>query len=139
MYSSYACHQQTSDRAVVGLSSKLNLRLITAGIHLIYFASITCPAATETQSQSPTNCVFSEKTVSVSCVARSSVELPCNLTSPKPGDQVRLVLWFKNDSAKPIYTYDTRGGNQFRINLKLSSILFSRPDREKLSECPPLV
>ena len=71
------------------------------------------------------NFIFPEKTVSVSCVARSSVELPCNLTSPKPGDQVRLVLWFKNDSAKPIYTYDTRGGNQFRINLKLSSILLS--------------
>lgn len=50
-----------------------------------------------------------EKTVSVSCVARSSVELPCNLTSPSHQDQVRLVLWFKNDSAKPIYTYDTRG------------------------------
>ena len=73
------------------------------------------------------SCLFSEKTVTVSCVARSSVELPCNLTSPKPGDQVRLVLWFKNDSAKPIYTYDTRGGNQFRINLKLSSILSSPP------------
>ena len=107
-----------SDRALVGLSSKLNIRLIAVGIHLIYFASITT-------SQPATNCVFSEKTVSVSCVARSSVELPCNLTSPKPGDQVRLVLWFKNDSAKPIYTYDTRGGNQFRINLKLSSILSS--------------
>jgi len=50
-----------------------------------------------------------EKTVAVSCVARSSVELPCNLTSPLENDQVRLVLWFKNDSAKPIYTYDTRG------------------------------
>ena len=56
------------------------------------------------------NIVFvSEKTVQVSCVARSSVELPCNLTSPLKDDQVRLVLWFKNDSAKPIYTYDTRG------------------------------
>lgn len=50
-----------------------------------------------------------EKTISVSCVARSSVELPCNLTSPLDDDTVRLVLWFKNDSAKPIYTYDTRG------------------------------
>ena len=54
---------------------------------------------------------ISEKTVYVSCVSRSSVELPCNLTSPlaDQDDQVRLVLWFKNDSAKPIYTYDTRG------------------------------
>ena len=52
MYSSYACHQQTSDRALVGLSSKLNIRLITVGIHLIYFGSIT--------SQSPVLCIFRE-------------------------------------------------------------------------------
>lgn len=50
-----------------------------------------------------------ETTIQVSSVARSSVELPCNLTSPILDDEVRLVLWFKNDSAKPIYTYDTRG------------------------------
>jgi len=50
-----------------------------------------------------------ETTVQVSSVSRSSVELPCNLTSPILDDEVRLVLWFKNDSAKPIYTYDTRG------------------------------
>ena len=24
-------------------------------------------------------------------------------------DNVRLVLWFKGDTDKPIYTYDTRG------------------------------
>ena len=64
---------------------------------------------------------ISDKTVSVSCVARSSVELPCNLTSPLAEDQVRLVLWFKNDSAKPIYTYDTRGTTQYKINPKQSS------------------
>ena len=64
---------------------------------------------------------ISDKTVSVSCVARSSVELPCNLTSPLAEDQVRLVLWFKNDSAKPIYTYDTRGTTQYKIHPKQSS------------------
>lgn len=35
--------------------------------------------------------------------------MPCNLTAPNYGDKVRLVLWFKNDSKQPIYTYDTRG------------------------------
>ena len=52
VYSSYACHQQTSDRALVGLSSKLNLRLITVGIHLIYFGSIT--------AASHQDCIFRE-------------------------------------------------------------------------------
>ena len=46
---------------------------------------------------------------SVSAVQGSSVELPCNVTSPLVGDKVRLVLWFKGDSSKPIYTYDQRG------------------------------
>ena len=63
---------------------------------------------------------FSETTVQVSSVSRSSVELPCNLTSPILDDEVRLVLWFKNDSAKPIYTYDTRGKS---INTFLSIVL----------------
>lgn len=45
----------------------------------------------------------------MSAVQGSSVELPCNLTAPKFNDKVRLVLWFKNDSSLPIYTYDTRG------------------------------
>jgi len=46
---------------------------------------------------------------SVSAVQGSSVELPCNLTAPIRGDKVRLVLWFKNKSTSPLYTYDTRG------------------------------
>lgn len=36
------------------------------------------------------------------------VELPCNTSSTKEGDDVKLVLWFKNGSNKPIYTYDNR-------------------------------
>nr|XP_040567358.1 hemicentin-1-like [Lepeophtheirus salmonis] len=45
----------------------------------------------------------------VSAIQGSSVDLPCNISAPKQGDKVRLVLWFKNDSSLPIYTYDTRG------------------------------
>ena len=50
-----------SDRALVGLSSKLNLRLITVGIHLIYSGSITTlPAPLQL-------CIFREDRV---CVLR---------------------------------------------------------------------
>ena len=37
-------------------------------------------------------------------VQGSSVELPCNITPPIFTDRVRLVLFFRNDSAIPIYT-----------------------------------
>ena len=33
------------------------------------------------------------------------MELPCNASTSKSGDEVKLVLWFKNGSNKPIYTY----------------------------------
>ncbi len=37
-------------------------------------------------------------------VQGSSVEMPCNITPPIFTDRVRLVLYFRNDSAIPIYT-----------------------------------
>ena len=48
---------------------------------------------------------FSEWTYSVNAVEGNLVELPCNASTTKTGDEVKLVLWFKNGSNKPIYTY----------------------------------
>lgn len=45
----------------------------------------------------------------IGAVQGSSVNLPCNITPPIITDKVRLVLFFRNDSKVPIYTYDTRG------------------------------
>ncbi len=45
----------------------------------------------------------------MTAVQGSSVDLPCNVTAPILGDKVRLVLWFKNDSSLPLYTFDARG------------------------------
>eukprot|EP00095_Tigriopus_kingsejongensis_P001267 maker-scaffold149_size310270-snap-gene-0.11 protein:Tk01267 transcript:maker-scaffold149_size310270-snap-gene-0.11-mRNA-1 annotation:"PREDICTED: uncharacterized protein LOC663132" len=45
----------------------------------------------------------------IGAVQGSSVSLPCNITPPIITDKVRLVLFFRNDSKVPIYTYDTRG------------------------------
>ena len=44
-------------------------------------------------------------------------ELPCDLASPILDNDVRLILWFKNDLAKPIYTYDTRGNSMKRMHV----------------------
>ncbi len=49
----------------------------------------------------------------VAAVQGSSVDLPCNISAPIRGDRVKLVLWFKNESSLPIYTYDVRGKAQF--------------------------
>ena len=38
-----------------------------------------------------------------------AVSLPCNMTSSVPGDQVRLVLWFRSDKMTPVYSLDSRG------------------------------
>lgn len=47
---------------------------------------------------------FAEWSYSVTGVEGNLVELPCNTSTTKEGDDVKLVLWFKNGSNKPIYT-----------------------------------
>jgi len=47
--------------------------------------------------------LISDSTVDVSAVVRGVAELPCDLTTADPDDQVRLVLWYRSDSASPIY------------------------------------
>lgn len=45
----------------------------------------------------------------VTAVEGGSAELPCLTTPPNNmRDRMKLVLWFKNESAIPIYTFDTR-------------------------------
>ena len=55
--------------------------------------------------------IFSEWSYSVTGVEGNVVELPCNASSSQEKDDVKLVLWFKNGSNKPIYTYDNRDGS----------------------------
>ncbi|CAG0884521.1 unnamed protein product [Darwinula stevensoni] len=39
------------------------------------------------------------------------VRLPCDLTTPQPDDRVQLVLWYREDTGSPIYSFDVRGRN----------------------------
>jgi hypothetical protein len=41
--------------------------------------------------------------------AGSTIKLPFHLSSPFPGDSVRLILWFKDSAVKPVYSVDARG------------------------------
>ncbi len=41
-------------------------------------------------------------------VVKGTAHLPCNLTAPRATDGPRLVLWYKDGEAQPIYSYDAR-------------------------------
>lgn len=43
-------------------------------------------------------------------MAGGKVSLPCDILSPLPGDEVYLVLWYKDEIATPIYSFDARRG-----------------------------
>ena len=47
---------------------------------------------------------LSEWTFSVTGIEGNLVKLPCNISTSKSEDDVKLVLWFKNGSNRPIYT-----------------------------------
>ncbi|XP_069939967.1 uncharacterized protein [Cherax quadricarinatus] len=47
--------------------------------------------------------------VAVTAVRGSTARLPCDVTSPTQDDPVLLVLWYRNASVTPVYSYDSRG------------------------------
>lgn len=51
---------------------------------------------------------FLEIPVPVQAVSGGRLNLPCDVTSPLPDDSVSLVLWYRDDSAVPVYSVDAR-------------------------------
>ncbi|XP_069972659.1 opioid-binding protein/cell adhesion molecule-like [Penaeus vannamei] len=47
--------------------------------------------------------------VAVTAERGSTARLPCKINSQNPEDPVLLVLWYKNASVTPVYSYDSRG------------------------------
>ena len=52
--------------------------------------------------------VFPVPLLSVETVLGMMTNLPCNITPSVPGDQVLIVLWYKDGYGKPIYSFDLR-------------------------------
>ena len=55
----------------------------------------------------------------ISVMVGGAVSLPCNMTSSVPGDQVRLVLWFRSDKMTPVYSLDSRGNYRERTLMRI--------------------
>ncbi|XP_058813514.1 neural cell adhesion molecule 1 isoform X2 [Topomyia yanbarensis] len=47
--------------------------------------------------------------VTMEAVVGETIYLPCNISTHEPGDNVVLVLWYREDKGSPIYSADTRG------------------------------
>ncbi|KOC66693.1 Cell adhesion molecule 4 [Habropoda laboriosa] len=67
-------------------------------------------------------------------VAGQRATLPCNIQPREPNDAVSMVLWFKEDSGEPLYSYDAR-------NRQSKAKLWSAPhfwgDRASFRASPP--
>ncbi|XP_022256221.1 hemicentin-1-like isoform X3 [Limulus polyphemus] len=76
--------------------------------------------------QSPANEKKPYASILYTAVLDGKVALPCDVSSPSPDDSAALILWYKDDSAQPIYTLDARRGNVDHAHQSSSPELESR-------------
>ncbi|XP_076325085.1 protein turtle-like isoform X2 [Tachypleus tridentatus] len=76
--------------------------------------------------QSPANKEKPYASILYTAVLGGKVALPCDISSPSVDDSAALILWYKDDSAQPIYTLDARRGNVDQAHQSSGSQLENR-------------
>ncbi|XP_003707375.2 nephrin isoform X2 [Megachile rotundata] len=72
---------------------------------------------------------------SIQGVAGQRATLPCNIQPRVPNDTISMVLWFKEDSGEPIYSYDARNSRFRKAKLWSASDFWG--DRASFKSSPP--
>nr|XP_034177906.1 hemicentin-1-like isoform X1 [Osmia lignaria] len=72
---------------------------------------------------------------SIQGVAGQRATLPCNIQPREPNDAVSMVLWFKEDSGEPLYSYDARNRQIGKAKLWSASHFWG--DRASFKASPP--
>ncbi|XP_017883613.1 nephrin-like isoform X2 [Ceratina calcarata] len=72
---------------------------------------------------------------SIQGVAGQKATLPCNIQPREPNDAVSMVLWFKEDSGEPLYSYDARNRQSGKPKLWSSPHFWG--DRANFKASPP--
>ncbi|XP_076325090.1 neural cell adhesion molecule 2-like isoform X7 [Tachypleus tridentatus] len=76
--------------------------------------------------QGPANKEKPFASILYTAVLGGKVALPCDISSPSVDDSAALILWYKDDSAQPIYTLDARRGNVDQAHQSSGSQLENR-------------
>ncbi|XP_022236175.1 uncharacterized protein LOC111083777, partial [Limulus polyphemus] len=77
-------------------------------------------------------------------IAGGKIAVTCNITPSITDDTVELVLWYKDDFSKPIYSYDGRAGTYSKaqhvaIDFLNGRAFFSTVDRPSVLVIYPVV
>ncbi|KAK9301867.1 hypothetical protein QLX08_005927 [Tetragonisca angustula] len=72
---------------------------------------------------------------SIQGVAGQKATLPCNIQPREPNDAVSMVLWFKEDSGEPLYSYDARNRQFGKAKLWSASHFWG--ERASFKASPP--
>ncbi|XP_013793132.1 synaptogenesis protein syg-2-like, partial [Limulus polyphemus] len=62
----------------------------------------------------------------IKAIEGQAVTLPCNVRLPEKKEDIALVLWFRDDSGVPVYSFDARSGSFYKATHFTDNPLSSR-------------